>query len=59
VDAAVADLARHVGGLQGTNVLVLGLTYREGVRELAYSHRLAFLKRLVQEGAPSKGTTRF
>ena len=32
-------------------MLVLGLTYREGVKELAYSRAIPLLERLAEEGA--------
>ena len=51
VEAAVATLARELNGLRGAEVLVLGLTYREGVRELAYSRGVALVVRLAREGA--------
>ena len=36
---------------QDVPVLVLGLTYREGVKELAYSRALPLIERLASEGA--------
>ena len=51
VDAAVAILDPLVGGLVGTPVLVLGLTYREGVKELAYSRALPLIEALAAAGA--------
>ena len=51
VDDAVRLLSREFGTLQDVSVLVLGLTYREGVKELAYSRALPLIERLVAEGA--------
>ena len=39
------------GGLEGVPVLVLGLTYRHGVHELAYSRALPLIERLTHQGA--------
>ena len=46
VDRAVAVLDPLVGGLAGAPVLVLGMTYREGVKELAYSRAIAVIAAL-------------
>jgi nucleotide sugar dehydrogenase len=51
VDAAVGRLRDALGGLRDVPVLVLGLTYREGVKELAYSRAIPLLDRLAAEGA--------
>ncbi|HJW21190.1 MAG TPA: nucleotide sugar dehydrogenase [Candidatus Limnocylindrales bacterium] len=51
VDAAVEVLREHLGTLRGATLLVLGLTYRHGVKELAYSRALPLIARLVDEGA--------
>ncbi len=51
VDRAVVALEEALGGLRGVPVLVLGLTYREGVAELAYSRALALVERLGARGA--------
>lgn len=51
VDRAVAALEDALGGLRGAPVLVLGLTYREGVAELAYSRALPLIERLGSLGA--------
>ena len=40
-----------LGGLAGTPVLVLGVTYREGVKELAYSRALPLIDELRAAGA--------
>jgi UDP-N-acetyl-D-mannosaminuronic acid dehydrogenase len=50
-DAAVAGVAREIGDLRGAPVLVLGLTYREGVKELAYSVALRLIPTLAAAGA--------
>jgi nucleotide sugar dehydrogenase len=66
-DAAVIALARHIndgqvdhyvsvlesalGGLSGQRVLVLGLTYREGVNELAYTRAVPLIRALRERGA--------
>jgi nucleotide sugar dehydrogenase len=50
VDAAREALAA-IGGLREAGVLVLGLTYRHGVRELAYSRALPLIERLRADGA--------
>ncbi len=50
-DAAVAAVADVLGGLSGAPVLVLGLTYREGVKELAYSVALRVIPALAEAGA--------
>jgi nucleotide sugar dehydrogenase len=46
VDLAVAALERVIGELAGAGVLVLGLTYRHGVKELAYSRALPLIEAL-------------
>jgi nucleotide sugar dehydrogenase len=54
VVALLADPERGIGddgGLDGAPVLVLGLTYRHGVRELAYSRGLALVEALRAAGA--------
>ncbi len=51
VDRALAVLDPLVGGLAGSPVLVLGITYREGVKELAYSRALALIAALHAAGA--------
>jgi nucleotide sugar dehydrogenase len=50
-DRAVATLAAQLGALDGVPVLVLGLTYREGVKELAYSRALPLIDALRAQGA--------
>jgi len=51
VDRALAILGPLVGGLAGAPVLVLGITYREGVKELAYSRAIAVIDALQAAGA--------
>jgi len=51
VDRALAILDPLTGGLAGSPVLVLGITYREGVKELAYSRALALIDALRTAGA--------
>jgi nucleotide sugar dehydrogenase len=51
VAAAVESMAARVGGLAGVEVLVLGLTYRANVRELAYSNAVPLIATLLERGA--------
>jgi nucleotide sugar dehydrogenase len=51
VGIAIRTMQRALGGLDGVPVLVLGLTYREGVHELAYSRALPLIERLAFHGA--------
>ncbi len=51
VDTAVRAMAAALGGLAGVPVLVLGLTYREGVRELAYTRAVPLIRGLAAAGA--------
>jgi nucleotide sugar dehydrogenase len=51
VDRAIATLETDLGSLDGVQVLVLGLTYRHGVKELAYSRALPLIDRLRDRGA--------
>jgi nucleotide sugar dehydrogenase len=51
VGVAVKALELAFGGLDGVPVLVLGLTYRHGVKELAYSRALPLIERLAHAGA--------
>lgn len=48
---AVTEIIRVLGSLAGVPVLVLGLTYRHGVKELAYSRALPLVERLRMQGA--------
>ena len=51
IEIALAEIRERVGRLHGASVLVLGLTYREGVHELAYSRALPLIDALVAGGA--------
>jgi nucleotide sugar dehydrogenase len=51
VDHVIDGLERDLGGLRDADVLVLGLTYRHGVKELAYSRALPLISRLTDAGA--------
>ncbi|HEU0235684.1 MAG TPA: nucleotide sugar dehydrogenase [Candidatus Limnocylindrales bacterium] len=51
VGLAIRALQRSLGALDGVPVLVLGLTYRHGVKELAYSRALPLIDRLRFHGA--------
>jgi nucleotide sugar dehydrogenase len=51
VDVAIDALRSDLGSLDGVGVLVLGLTYRHGVKELAYSRALPLIERLRASGA--------
>lgn len=51
VNHAVQTLVRVLGSLEDVPVLVLGLTYRHGVRELAYSRAIPLVERLRFHGA--------
>ncbi|HEX7948864.1 MAG TPA: nucleotide sugar dehydrogenase [Candidatus Limnocylindrales bacterium] len=51
VDRAVEVVREALGSLAGAAVLVLGLTYRHGVKELAYSRALPLIERLAAAGA--------
>jgi len=51
VGLAIKAIQKALGGLEDVPVLVLGLTYREGVKELAYSRALPLIERLAFHGA--------
>jgi nucleotide sugar dehydrogenase len=51
VDRAIDALQARIGSLAGARVLVLGLTYRHGVKELAYSRGPVLVQRLRDAGA--------
>jgi nucleotide sugar dehydrogenase len=51
VGLVVDRLGAALGGLDGVGVLVLGLTYRAGVRELAYSRAIPLIDGLRAAGA--------
>jgi nucleotide sugar dehydrogenase len=50
-DRAVAQVRDAIGSLAGVRVLVLGLTYRAGVKELAYSRAIPLMRTLASAGA--------
>jgi UDP-N-acetyl-D-mannosaminuronic acid dehydrogenase len=51
VEHAIEAIRREIGDLAGAPVLVLGLTYRHGVHELAYSRALPLIAGLASLGA--------
>jgi nucleotide sugar dehydrogenase len=51
VDVAIEALRDSLGSLEDAGVLVLGLTYRHGVKELAYSRALPLIEGLRAAGA--------
>ena len=51
VEVAIETLEAELGSLADAPVLVLGLTYREGVKELAYSRALPLIDGLARLGA--------
>jgi len=51
VNRAIETVAELLGGLDGADVLVLGLTYRHGVKELAYSRAVPLIDGLQARGA--------
>jgi UDP-N-acetyl-D-mannosaminuronic acid dehydrogenase len=51
VDVAIGVVREALGSLDGAGVLVLGLTYRHGVKELAYSRALPLIDGLRGAGA--------
>ncbi len=51
VDIALDAMTEALGPLDGQAVLVLGLTYRHGVKELAYSRALPLIGGLLERGA--------
>jgi nucleotide sugar dehydrogenase len=51
IGLAIKEIQRTIGSLEGVLVLVLGLTYRHGVKELAYSRALPLIERLAHLGA--------
>ena len=61
-DGQVGEVPRDdgdtLGGLDGQTVLVLGLTYRHGVKELAYSRALPLIDGLIARGAQHSPMTR-
>jgi nucleotide sugar dehydrogenase len=55
VGVAIKSLEALLGGLDDVPILVLGLTYRETVKELAYSRALPLIERLSFHGAKVSG----
>jgi nucleotide sugar dehydrogenase len=51
VGVAIRAIQKELGGLEEIPVLVLGLTYRSGVKELAYTRALPLIERLAFHGA--------
>jgi UDP-glucose 6-dehydrogenase len=51
VPRAIRAIELAVGALAGQPILVLGITYREGVKELAYSRAVPLIERLMLAGA--------
>jgi nucleotide sugar dehydrogenase len=51
VGAAIKAIQLALGALEGVEILVLGLTYRAGVKELAHSRALPLIERLGFHGA--------
>jgi nucleotide sugar dehydrogenase len=51
IEVAIRAIERRLGRFAGVPVLVLGLTYRHGVKELAYSRALPLISRLRELGA--------
>jgi len=47
----IGELERHLGGLSGCRVLVLGASYREDVKELAFSTAFPIVDLLHRKGA--------
>jgi UDP-N-acetyl-D-mannosaminuronic acid dehydrogenase len=51
VDVAIEALEGALGSLEGRRVLVLGASYREDVKELAFSTAIPLVERLHERGA--------
>jgi len=51
IGIAIEAVRDALGGLEGAPVLVLGLTYRHGVKELAYSRALPLIEAFAKAGA--------
>ncbi len=51
IDVAIAAVREALGDLRGAPVLVLGLTYRDGVKELAYSRAIPLIEAFRDAGA--------
>ncbi len=50
-EVCIAQLDRSLGGLLGRKVLVLGISYREDVKELAFSSAIPIVEQLHRAGA--------
>jgi nucleotide sugar dehydrogenase len=48
---AIRSIQATLGGLEGASILVLGLTYRAGVRDLNHSRGMPLVERLAFHGA--------
>ena len=59
VERAIQAVEAHLGSLTDVPVLVLGLTYRHGVHEMAYSRGQALVDGLTSRGAVCPPTTPF
>jgi nucleotide sugar dehydrogenase len=55
IGVAIRSIQLELGGLEDVPILVLGLTYRHGVKELAYSRALPLIERLTHQGAVVSG----
>jgi nucleotide sugar dehydrogenase len=55
IGVAIRSIQLELGGLDDVPILVLGLTYRHGVKELAYSRALPLIERLTHQGAVVSG----
>jgi UDP-N-acetyl-D-mannosaminuronic acid dehydrogenase len=51
VGYAIKAIQKRLGSLEAAPILILGLTYRNGVKELAYSRALPLIDRLTFHGA--------
>ncbi|TMF53528.1 MAG: nucleotide sugar dehydrogenase [Chloroflexi bacterium] len=51
VDLSIESLAAALGGLKGRRVLVLGVSYREDVKELAFTTAIPLIEQLHKTGA--------
>ena len=51
VEVALDAVTEQLGSIDGQTVLVLGLTYRSGVKELAYSRAMPLIAGLAARGA--------
>src|SRR5579864_993427 len=50
-EVSIARLERSLGGLRGRRILVLGVSYRENVKELAFSTAIPIVDQLHRAGA--------